>query len=271
MRGTLAYLGLLDSLSQTVSEPSWRSRAVRHAQSLFAPAAESIAERRADLETAPDCCGFMLVLRSVVAGLPDAEAAELISTVDRLGTALVDMLAVPSSLTQRVGRIFNLREPAPSREQRDWRTKLLAQLQDLERSTPRLSLAEWLSWLLAEVAYSREAAPSPYDPAQPGVVNISTIHSAKGLEWDVVFVPGLWGPRGIWASPATQLSVSVNSVLGRVSYADNYRQADAVARAESCRLAYVAFTRARRELHISAAVSDSEFCRVLAGASVIEK
>ncbi|MBC5806096.1 MAG: UvrD-helicase domain-containing protein [Candidatus Eremiobacter antarcticus] len=101
-------------------------------------------------------------------------------------------------------------------------------------------------------------------------VTISTIHAAKGLEWPVVFV------LGIWPQPGKRARLFVDEASGALLYAENpdgsisfhhtavKDRADAqgvlhkldaeekeMAKAEECRLFYVAITRARDLLYLS--------------------
>jgi ATP-dependent exoDNAse (exonuclease V) beta subunit len=109
------------------------------------------------------------------------------------------------------------------------------------------------------------------DPAQPGAVSLMTIHGAKGLEFDHVFVVGV-GRRGRGDDPRLlnwlelphesgedQLLMAPIRYRGSEDGADG--DDDAVnayltllhrerARAERTRLAYVALTRAKRSLHL---------------------
>ncbi|MGD0797835.1 MAG: UvrD-helicase domain-containing protein [Acidobacteriaceae bacterium] len=115
------------------------------------------------------------------------------------------------------------------------------------------------------------AEPEPVPAATP-FVELLTIHKAKGLEWDVVFIPALerapavsrtrllaWSEIGspedsgenaahIMLAPIRGVgeeAKALNTWLGRLHRA---REA-----AESKRLFYVACTRARQELHLFAA------------------
>jgi ATP-dependent helicase/nuclease subunit A len=106
------------------------------------------------------------------------------------------------------------------------------------------------------------------DPAQPGAVSLMTIHGAKGLEFDHVFVVGV-GRRGRgdearllnWLELPREHGPD-HLLMAPIRYrGDDDAEADAInaylgllhkerARAERTRLAYVALTRARRSMHL---------------------
>jgi ATP-dependent helicase/nuclease subunit A len=103
------------------------------------------------------------------------------------------------------------------------------------------------------------------DPAAPANLQIMTIHKAKGLEFDVVLLPGLgrgrqrnlspllhWlevpqreGPAGLLLAPIARKGTTDDPHADYV--AERVRECAAF---ESARLLYVAVTRARRELHL---------------------
>ncbi|HUQ10257.1 MAG TPA: UvrD-helicase domain-containing protein [Steroidobacteraceae bacterium] len=108
------------------------------------------------------------------------------------------------------------------------------------------------------------------DPAQPGAVSLMTIHGAKGLEFDHVFVVGVgrrgrgddsrllnWlelprgeGPDHLLMAPVRYRGAdeeSDDAINGYLALLHRER-----ARAERTRLAYVALTRAKRSLHLFA-------------------
>lgn len=83
---------------------------------------------------------------------------------------------------------------------------------------------------------------APYLQQETNAVNVLTAHKAKGLEYDVVILPGLvdsvWGgsrPRSTFSIPLTRTSDPDTDT----SFDDDQR------------LLYVAMTRARKELHLS--------------------
>ena len=115
------------------------------------------------------------------------------------------------------------------------------------------------------------AEPAAIPPGQP-FVELLTIHKAKGLEWDVVLVPGLerqpgtdrsrlltWSelePSGQSEETAAHLMLAPIAGRGEPSKAlNNWLNGIHNAReaAERKRLFYVACTRARQELHLFAA------------------
>lgn len=103
--------------------------------------------------------------------------------------------------------------------------------------------------LLAPDADLSDLIHALHEPEEPGIasndagVYVGTMHSAKGREWDVVFLPAF--EQGIIPSiRATATTVDPYSI------AEQSRR-DSTALEEERRLAFVAVTRARHELYIS--------------------
>lgn len=85
-------------------------------------------------------------------------------------------------------------------------------------------------------------------------VQIVTVHKSKGLEYDVVFCPGLWAAkRTAYGDPVLVHEGGHESVVldhGSDQYDARYRHADDERLAEDLRLAYVALTRARLRCYV---------------------
>lgn len=108
----------------------------------------------------------------------------------------------------------------------------------------------------------------------PGAVDLLTIHGAKGLEWDVVLVPGLekrtrtgtsrllaWNEVASTSEDAASVILAPITGKGRDSEALTLwlnRIQRSRESAESRRLFYVACTRAREELHLFASPAHNQ-------------
>lgn len=137
----------------------------------------------------------------------------------------------------------------------------------------RATLGGFLSWL--REAERRERLSPQSAPAEPGTVQIMTIHGAKGLEWDVVAIPRMvkdelpgdrtraetwlgFGrlpfpfrgdaehlPGFNWRAASTQVELAEQYEVFREAVRQRYDD-------EQRRLAYVAITRAKHSLLLSA-------------------
>jgi ATP-dependent helicase/nuclease subunit A len=151
-------------------------------------------------------------------------------------------------------------------EQRINVRRYLAILRDLEADTDRIDLSAVSGRLKSLYAEPRANAPG-----LPINVELMTIHKAKGLEWDVVLIPGLHRkPRAStsvllnWLeldghSPDDEASILLAPIYGKGAESDSLNKWLATVRnrrerAEEKRLFYVAVTRAREELHLFAAL-----------------
>lgn len=127
------------------------------------------------------------------------------------------------------------------------------------------SLTGLISWLDTEDDFGEgleQAAPSTADS-----VKLMTVHRAKGLEWDTVFLPGMAEGQfpnqdrsGIWPTRAALLPSPLRGDADGVPQLSDHgstglKEYKARVRAEhvssETRLAYVAATRARRALVVS--------------------
>lgn len=149
----------------------------------------------------------------------------------------------------------------------------IARIAEYEQSSIRPSLSGLLSWL--DYAADRENFELPKSGAKKGVVQIMSVHAAKGLEWDLVALSQLnkgafpvegKGSKGWLAAGKLPFELRGDAnVLPRFEYlrAGTQKEVKALYEtfqeqnrnkqlSEERRLAYVAVTRARRALHITA-------------------
>lgn len=144
--------------------------------------------------------------------------------------------------------------PLPDGERRLTNLSHLAELLQKESET-RHGLVPLLDWFDAQVSgqSSGEEALLRLE-SDASLVKIATIHSAKGLQYPIVFCPFLWDgslerrdtafwrthdQHGSWLTPDTMVDQAVKSA------------AQSELLAEKLRLAYVALTRAQHRQYIS--------------------
>ena len=161
-------------------------------------------------------------------------------------------------LWQRVDHAWlRLGGPAACLEERD--------LDDAQAFLRALSEQRDAGWLAGDAFDRFTAELYAVAPAAPGAVEILTMHGAKGLEWDVVIVPGLARAQRVDPDPllhwvelpsaggGTELLLApINDAAAPrersvASYIRRLRSRRL--RFERVRLLYVAATRARESLH----------------------
>ncbi len=134
----------------------------------------------------------------------------------------------------------------------------LIQATELLHSAERdrhLSPAALLTWLAAERARERmetEDTELRLESDAPAV-QISTMHRAKGLEYEIVFCPFLWQARAADRLPVQAHAEGSRLVLdyGSEDLDQHRAQAEAERLSEEARLVYVALTRARRRCYVA--------------------
>jgi len=133
--------------------------------------------------------------------------------------------------------------------------KLLDTAREFDRRgyTTLQDFVEWVKNIRA--SEQREAAADMTLPGVQGAVSIMTVHKAKGLEFPVVFLPGMnQQPRSVTTGPPVIIEDRGGSVRMAAKSGDNpvyaelWEREKEELRREHQRLLYVAMTRARDHL-----------------------
>ncbi|MDQ0731561.1 UvrD-helicase domain-containing protein [Arthrobacter sp. B1I2] len=141
------------------------------------------------------------------------------------------------------------------------------------RTSQRVDILAFLSWLEA-ASVEENGLEAPASDVNREAVQLLTVHASKGLEWDVVFVPGMnagafpsdrdsrwssgaaalpWPLRGDRAD-LPQWDLDQPDQKGCLDAEKDYKAAVQVhGESEERRLAYVAYTRAKHVLWVSSA------------------
>ena len=131
-------------------------------------------------------------------------------------------------------------------------TELLHEIETAGARSPE-DLAHWLRHRADQALPSREMKELRLE-RDARAVTITTHHNAKGLEYEVVFLPYLWAlsqrdyERQVPALTRTPDGVVYDLGSEDLDHHDRLRQADALA--EAVRRAYVALTRARERCYV---------------------
>ena len=178
-------------------------------------------------KTAAEVAGEML-------GCADLDAAiEALSrrALKKTGLAMAPEILRAASCSERpgiaLGAVRNAMEPslaARYEDEWDWRKKDIDSI--VEIAEGYVSVEEFLRTLTIDVSIDKRAEFMDSDRDEEGVVTLSTVHSAKGLEWKAVYVPSFVEGHmpSLHAEPGEQ--------------------------DEEKRLFYVAVTRAKSELYL---------------------
>jgi len=195
------------------------------------------------------------------------------SSLARLASAIGALTAYQGNLEDHVWRIvsqigLDVEVHATQREAALHLRSFLAHVAEFSATHPDASLTALVAYLRAEEDHA--IGLSKANPSQVDAVQIITIHRAKGLEWDLVYLPcvveGVFPNERVTDNPLTSpaaLPTAVRSDAtavpqirevtnkGLAAYKEELKQALGLA---EDRLAYVGVTRAKRRLVVTAHV-----------------
>ena len=218
------------------------------------------------------CEGDLLAwLQAQAARVPadaDDASAALAARLTRLCAALAPAMVGAERglpLWQRVERCW-LRLGAPLLHRGD-----LDRL-DAQRFLDALALHDDPDRLVGEAVGELTGGLYSGAPPQSGAIELMTVHAAKGLEWDVVILPGLGRKTAVDADPLLhwielpRASAGSDLLLAPIRATEQEPRCSLAGyikrlrrergRLERVRLLYVAATRARRALHLLGAVAE---------------
>jgi DNA helicase-2/ATP-dependent DNA helicase PcrA len=255
VRDTLAYLRAVVNIDDTVSVRRILNTPRRGIGDRAQACLEALSSRErisfgAALRQADDAPGISVraanACKEFVALLD--ELAELATTAapEDVLEALLNRSGYLSTLEESVdpqdaGRVENLQELVSVAREYTERTEAIEDGEPAD--SPAASLATLdrsdatVAGFLEQVSLVADAdeVPDPADPEQSGVVTLMTLHTAKGLEFPVVFLTGL-----------------EDGVFPHLRSLGDERELE-----EERRLAYVGVTRAQQRLYLSRAVTRS--------------
>jgi DNA helicase-2/ATP-dependent DNA helicase PcrA len=234
VKDALAYLRVISNPTDTVNLRRILNVPKRGIGDRAVACIAQLAERErvpfvAALGRPQDAAG--IATRSVAAITVFTSLLEALRTVHEGGSGVGDLL---EAVVEQTGYLAELR--ASQDPQDETRVENLAELVAVGREFDESELAGSLETFLERVSLVADADEIPEgsdaEAADSGVVTLMTLHTAKGLEFPVVFLTGL--EDGIFPHMRA---------LG-----DNQELE------EERRLAYVGITRARERLHLSRAI-----------------
>lgn len=124
-------------------------------------------------------------------------------------------------------------------------SKFFEKIKDFEIENGSAFVREFVDWLDISIELGESPKASDMDWQENEAVNILTVHSSKGLEFDVVFVANLVSQRFPSMNRSEQIPIAEELIKESLPNGDYHLQ-------EERRLFYVALTRAKDKVFLSA-------------------
>ncbi len=227
--------------------------AVQQADPLEVPALADALDDPGDLAYSVAATERFALLAAELRRLRAAAGEPLLDLVRRI----VDVTGIDVELASSVS-------PAAS-ARRDNLDLFISAVADFQAVDGSVSLAALLAWLEAEDEFGQGLDVAT--PSEADSVKLLTVHRAKGLEWDVVFLPGVTEGkfptsrgRSSWLTMPSVLPTALRGDARDLPTLAGWRPEDLQALGleakryearEELRLGYVAWTRARHRLWVS--------------------
>ena len=147
--------------------------------------------------------------------------------------------------TGMVKDILNYRFPLDEKKANNI-SKFFAKLKNYEAENEDASVATVLDWIMLSMELGESPLAADTDWAENDAVNILTVHSAKGLEFKVVFLANLVSQRFPSVGKKEQIPIPEALIKEELPEGDYHEE-------EERRLFYVGMTRAKDKLYFTAA------------------
>ncbi|MBI3626841.1 UvrD-helicase domain-containing protein [Candidatus Uhrbacteria bacterium] len=137
-------------------------------------------------------------------------------------------------------------DPAQAKENLDYLNQFFKEVQQFEKEAVRPTVQEFLEFISLAIESGDSGALSPDFESGPETIKVTTVHSAKGLEFKYVFIVNVVDRRFPTVERSELIELPAELVKEILPEGDVHME-------EERRLFYVAMTRAKRGLYFTSA------------------